>query len=83
MDIGIHRVENLNNILLEMTKHVFPSYAFRNKELNALIEKKSQKIVKNKKRIKTEKKLQHFQEMQISDNESKKCVSRLAEDVEN
>ena len=39
-----------------------------NKELNALIEKKFQKFVKNKKRKKTEKELQHFQEMPISDD---------------
>ena len=38
------------------------------------IGRKFQKFVKNKKRRKTEKELQHFQEMQISDNESKKNV---------
>ena len=52
-----------------------------NKELNALVEKKSQKFVKNKKRRKTEKELQHFQEMQISDDKSKKSVSSFAESV--
>ena len=52
------------------------------KQLNALIEKKFQKFVKNKKRRKTEKELQHFQEMQIFDDESKKNVSSLVESVE-
>ena len=39
-------------------------------------------VCQNNKRRKAEKKLQHFQEMQISDNESKKSVSSLAESVE-
>ena len=51
-------------------------------KLNALIEKKFQKFVTNKKRRKIEKELQHFQEIQISNNESKKSVSSLAESVE-
>ena len=38
--------------------------------------------MKNKKRKKTEKELQHFQEMQISDDESKKSISSFAEIVE-
>ena len=46
----------------------FKNYGKSNKELNALIEKKIQKFVKNKKRKKTEKELQHFQDMQISDD---------------
>ena len=46
-------------------KH-FKNYGKSNKELNALFEKKFHKFVKNKKRRKTEKELQHFQEMQIS-----------------
>ena len=50
----------------------FRNYGKSNKELNALVEKKFQKFVKNKKRRKTEKELQHFQEMQISDDKSKK-----------
>ena len=58
------------------------NYGRKNKELNTLIEKKFQKVVKNKKRRKTEKELQHFQEMQISNDESKKSVSSLAESVE-
>ena len=58
------------------------TYGKSNKELNALIEKIFQKFVKNKKWRKTEKDVQHFQEMQISDDESKKIVSSLAESVE-
>ena len=45
-------------------------------------EKKFQKFVKNNKRRKTEKELQRFQEIQISDDERKKSISRLAESVE-
>ena len=45
-----------------MIEKNFKSYGKNNKELNALIEKKIQKFVKNKKRRKTEKELQHFQE---------------------
>ena len=52
------------------------NYGKNNKELNALIEKKFHNFFKNKKRMKTENKLQHFQEIQISDNESKKRVSQ-------
>ena len=44
-------------------KKPFKNYGKSNKELNALIEKKFQKFVKNKKRRKTEKELQHFLEM--------------------
>ena len=46
-------------------KNPFKSYGKSNEELNALIEKKFQKFVKNKKRGKTEKALLYFQEMQI------------------
>ena len=60
----------------------FRIYGNSNKELNALIEKKFQKFAKNKKRRKTEKEIQHFQEMQISNDESKKSFSSLAESVE-
>ena len=56
-------------------KKPFKNYAKNNKELNALIVKKFQKSVKNKKLRKTEKEPQHFQEMQISNNESKKSIS--------
>ena len=63
-------------------KRVSWNYGKRKKELNALIEKKFQKFVKNKKRRKTEKELQHFQEMQNSNDECKKNVSSLAESVE-
>ena len=41
----------------------FKNYRKCNKDLNDLIEKKFQRFVTNKKRMKTEKKLQHFQEM--------------------
>ena len=51
------------NIHKQKKKNFFKNYGKSNKELNALIEKKFQKFVKNKKRRKTEKKLQHFQEM--------------------
>ena len=61
----------------------FRNYWKSNKAPNTLlIEKKFHKFVKNKKRRKTEKELQHFQEMQISDDERKKSVSSLAESVE-
>ena len=63
-------------------KKSFNNYRKSNKELNALIEKKFQKFFKAKKRRKTEIELQHFQEMQISDSESKKSVSSFAESVE-
>ena len=41
----------------------FRTYGKSNKELNALIEKEFYKFVKHKKRRKTEKELQHFQEI--------------------
>ena len=63
-------------------KIAFKNYGKRNKELNGRIEKKFQKFVKNKKRRKTEKALQHFQKRQISDDESKKSISSFAESVE-
>ena len=66
----------------EKKRKPFKNYGKSNKELYALIEKNFQKLVKNKKRRKTEKELQHFQEMQISDDESKKSISNLAESVE-
>ena len=66
----------------DIKKKKISNYGKKNKELNAVIEKNFQKIVKNKKRRKTEKALQHFQEIQISDDESKKSVSSLAESVE-
>ena len=44
-------------------KKPFKSDGKSNKELNALIKKKFQKFVTNKMRRKTEKELQHFQEM--------------------
>ena len=63
-------------------KKPFKSYGKNNKELKAPIEKKIQKFVKNKKRRKTQKELQYFQDIQISDNESKKSISSSAERVE-
>ena len=62
-------------------KFFFKTYGKSNKELNALIEKKFKKFVKNKKRRKTEKELWHFQETQISDNKDKKSVLSMAESV--
>ena len=53
------------------------SYRKSNKELNVLITKILQNFVKNKKRRKTEKELQHFQQMQLSDEESKKSIFQL------
>ena len=58
------------------------SYQKSNNELNVLNEKIFQILVEKKKRMKTEKELQHFQDMQISDNESKKSIFSLAESVE-
>ena len=66
----------------EKKKKPFKNYGKSNKELNSLIEKNFQKLVKNKKRRKTEKELKHFHKMQVIDNESKKSISRLAESVE-
>ena len=63
-------------------KRPFKSYGKNNKKLNALIEKKFQKFVKNKRRSKTENELQHFQEMQHSDDESKMSISSCAESLE-
>ena len=60
----------------------FLTYGKSNKELNALIEKKFQKFVKNKKRKKTEIQLEHFQEIPISDDESKTNISSLVQSVE-
>ena len=51
-------------------------------ELNAVIEQKLKKNVKNKKRRKTEKELQHFQDRLISDDEDTKNVSSMTESVE-
>ena len=62
-------------------KKTLKNYGKGNKELNALIEKKFQKFIKNKKRRKTEKDLQLFQEMYISNDESTKSVSSFEESV--
>ena len=61
----------------EKKKIPFENYGKSNKELNTLIEKKFQKFVKNKKRRKMEKELQHFQEMQISDDKVKRASQAL------
>ena len=63
-------------------KKPFKNYGKSIKELNALIEKKFQKVVKNRKRRKMEKDLLSLKEMQISDDESKKSISSLEESVE-
>ena len=83
-----HSTDNCKDMRAMVNKHKqkknknFINYGKSNKELNALIERKFQKFVKSKKRRKTQKELQHFQEIQISDNESKKSVSSLVENVE-
>ena len=57
----------------------FKNYGKSNKELNDLIEKKFHEFIENKKRRETKKELQHFQEMQISDDEDTKSISSFAE----
>ena len=52
------------------------AYGKSNKKMIPLVEKKFQKFVKNKKRRKTEKELQNFQELQIYNDEVKKCLQR-------
>ena len=63
-------------------KKPFKNYRKSNKKLNALIQKKFQKFVKDTKKRKTEKELPHCLEMQILDDESKKSTSSFAESVE-
>ena len=53
------------------------NYGKSNKEFNALIEKKFQKFVNNRKRRKREKELQHLQDIQISNNDSEKMSQAL------
>ena len=83
-----HSTDSCKDLRIMINKHKqkkkksFRTYVKSNKELNVLIKKKFQKFVKNKKRWKTEKELQHFQEMQSSDNERKNSVSSLEESVE-
>ena len=48
------------NMHKQKKKKCFKTYRKRNKELNAIIEKKFQKFVKNKNKQKIEKDLQHF-----------------------
>ena len=71
------------NKLRQRKKKNFKSYGQRNIQLNALIENIHQKIVKNKKRRKTEKELQHFQDYQIFNDDDKKNNSGVVESVEN
>ena len=61
-------------------KKSFRYYGKSIKELNDL--KKVRKFVKNKKRRMTKREIQHLQEIQISDDKSKKCISSLSENVE-
>ena len=67
-------MDNCKDLRAMVSKHKqkkkknFRNYGKSNKELNALFETKFQKFVKKKKRRKTELELQHFQQMQISDN---------------
>ena len=55
-------------------KRNFKTHIKNNKELNALIEKKCLKFVRKKKTTKIEKGPRFFQEMQISDDVSKKVI---------
>ena len=63
-------------------KKNFKVYLWSKKELNAMIAKKFQKLVKNKKRRKIEKELQYFQEQKIFKNKDQKSVSSVTESVE-
>ena len=62
-----HSTDDCNDLCAMVVKHkqrekkkLFKSYGKSNKELNAQIEKKFQKFVKNKKRRKIEKEKQYF-----------------------
>ena len=55
------------------------AYGQNKKELNALIEKKFQIFVKNKKKRKTKKEIKHFQELQVSNDEEEKSISGVVE----
>ena len=84
-----HSTDSCRDLCAMVNKHKqkkkkknFRNYGKSNKELNALIEKRFQKFVKNKKRRKIEAELQHFHEMQIYDDESKNSVSSVAESME-
>ena len=59
----------------------FKSYRNNKKKANAVNEKKFKKLVEQK-RNKTEKKLQHFHEMQLWDDENKKGVYSKAISLE-
>ena len=60
-------------------KKIHKASGFSNRKLYALIEKKLKIFVKNKKRMKTEKELQHFQDIQLLDNKSKQSIINIAE----
>ena len=55
-------LQAMNRKHRQKKKKYVKSYGQNKKELSILIEKKFQKFVKNKKRMKTEKELQYFQE---------------------
>ena len=63
-------------------KRIFKPYTQGRKELDTLIEKKSQKFIKTKKRRKAEKELQHFSELQISDDKVEKSTSSMGESID-
>ena len=72
LQINVRIQRLLVNKYKQKKKKSYKSYRRSNKELNALIEK-------NKKRRKADKQLQHFQELQILDNESKMSISSVTE----
>ena len=79
--------DNGENLHAMVNKHKqkkkhYKSFRKSNKELNATIEKKLKKLIKNKKRRKTEMELHHLQKTYISDNKSKKSVSSVTESIE-
>ena len=68
-----HSSDNCKNLRAFISKQKkkeknFKPYAQGKKELNVLIEINSKISLKNKKRKKTEKILQHYQELEIFDN---------------
>ena len=64
-----HSTDNYKDLRAMVNNHKqkkkkpFKNYGKSNKELNVLIEKNFQKFVKNKKRRKTKKELQHFRKI--------------------
>ena len=72
--------ENCKNLHAMINKHKqkknnFNTYGMSNKELNALIEKNFQKLIKNKKRKKIKRRASELPRMLVTDNERKKSVS--------